>query len=163
MTTKQATDWIHQLAPAETGDPSSRRLPARNELEFVELIVPQQANHYGTLFGPNALALLGKAAFLVAARFTRQAVVMAAARQVDFLTPIPVGSLLSLHARVTRVGRTSLSVQVVATFDAAPGTRPEEVLRAEFEMVTVDELGRPCPVAPPPPAQELAFAAPASA
>ena len=127
-----------------------------------ELVPPAQANHYGTLFGPNALALLGKAAFLVAARFTRQSVVMAAAKQIDFLSPIPVGALVDFRARVTRVGRTSLSVQVVASFDSAPGTRADEVLRAEFEMVAVDELGRPCQVSPPRPAEELAFATPHS-
>jgi acyl-CoA thioesterase YciA len=163
MTTEQAMNWIHQLASADADDMAApKRRAARNELEITELILPQQANHYGTLFGPNALALLGKAAFLVCARFTRQSVVMAAAKQIDFLAPIPVGALVNVLARVTRVGRTSLSVQVVATFDSAPGTRPDDVLRAEFEMVTVDELGRPCPVSPPQPAQELAFAVPAS-
>ena len=156
-------NWINQLASATPGDAvSAKRSSDRDELQFTELILPAQANHYGTLFGPNALALLGKAAFLVAARFTRQPVVMAAARQVDFLSPIPVGALVDFRARVTRVGRTSLSVQVVASFDSAPGTRPGEVLRAEFEMVAVDELGRPCPVASPRPAEERAFAAPHS-
>ena len=153
-------NWINQLASATPGDAvSAKRSSDRDELQFTELILPAQANHYGTLFGPNALALLGKAAFLVAARFTRQSVVMAAARQIDFLSPIPVGALVDFRARVTRVGRTSLSVQVVARFDSAPGTRPDEVLRAEFEMVAVDELGRPCPVRPPRSAEELAFAA----
>jgi acyl-CoA thioesterase YciA len=159
MTTKQPMNWINQLASATADDTAfAKRLPARDELEFTELILPAQANHYGTLFGPNALALLGKAAFLVAARFTRQSVVMAAAKQIDFLAPIPVGALVTFHARVTRVGRTSLSVQVLAMFDGAPGTRPGEVLRAEFEMVAVDEFGRPCPVATPGPAQEPSFA-----
>ena len=111
-------NWIDQLAPAAAdADRSARRLPARNEVAFTELILPAQANHYGTLFGPNALALLGKAAFLVAARFTRQSVVMASAKQADFLAPIPVGALVNFVARVTRVGRTSLSVRVLATLD----------------------------------------------
>ena len=163
MTTQQPMNWINQLGAMTDDRPgTARRLPARNELEFTELILPQQANHYGTLFGPNALALLGKAAFLVAARFTRQSVVMAGAKQIDFLAPIPVGALVNFHARVTRVGRTSLSVQVLATFDSAPGTRPDEVLRAEFEMVAVDERGRPCPVSAPQAAEELSFDAPVS-
>ena len=154
-------DWIHHLAPpaSELAGPGPRRLQP-NELELAELILPQQANHYGTLFGPNALALLGKAAFLVAARTTRQPVVMAAARQVDFLAPVPVGALLCVSARVTRVGRTSMSVQVHARFDTAPGTRAEDVLRGEFEMVTVDEAGRPCEVNLPRKAVDVASAAP---
>ncbi len=157
-------DWIHQIAPkTPLTEPvaASRRRPD-NELELTELVLPQQANHCGTLFGPNALALLGKAAFLVAARYTRQSVVMAAAGQIEFLAPIPVGALLRVLARVTRVGRTSMSVQVSAAFDTAPGIRADEVLRGEFAMVAVDELGRPTTVQPPARTQELAFAAPAA-
>ena len=157
-------DWIHQIAPKTplTGlDAAPHPRPA-NELELTELILPQQANHYGTLFGPNALALLGKAAFLVAARFARQSVVMAAASQIEFLAPIPVGALVRVLARVTRVGRTSMSVQVIATFDTAPGTRADEVLRGEFQMVVVDELGRPTAVHVSARTEDHAFAAPAA-
>ena len=168
MIMPQTSTWIQGLAPgassaeADDGLQDARRRRPANELELTELVLPQQANHYGTLFGPNALALLGKAAYLVAARYTRQSVVMAAARQIDFLAPIPVGALVNLVARVTRVGRRSMSVQVVAAFDTAPGTNPEEVLRGEFEMVTVDEAGRPCALQPPAKTEELAFAAPAA-
>ena len=44
---------------------------------FVELVFPDQANHYGTLFGGAALSLMGKAAFVAATRHARRAVVMA--------------------------------------------------------------------------------------
>ncbi len=135
-------DWLSRLVT--TSD---------HELTLTELVLPQQANHYGTLFGPNALALLGKAAYLAAARATQQPVVMASARQVDFLAPVPVGALLHLKARVTHVGRSSLTVEVRAALDAAPGTPATEVLHGSFEMVTVDELGRPTPLRTPTPAQ----------
>ncbi len=142
-------DWISQLdrPDAATATPVEGALPVpRHELHLTELVLPRQANHYGTLFGPDAMALLGKAAFLVAARHSQQAVVMASATQIDFLQPVPVGTLLNVHARVVRVGRSAMTVRVSAAFDAAPGTRPEPVLRGDFEMVTVDALGRPCPV-----------------
>jgi acyl-CoA hydrolase len=168
MQTPPNTTWIHGIASGRTprSDREDAMRPPRalqaNELELTELILPELANHYGTLFGPNALAMLGKAAFLVATRYTRQSVVMAAVKQVDFLAPVPVGALLRVHARVTRVGNKSLSVQVLASFDTAPGTRADEVLRGEFEMVTVDEAGRPCAVQPPEKIAELSFAAPAA-
>ena len=41
---------------------------ATEETRFVEMIFPEQANHYGTLFGGHALSLLGKAAFVAATR-----------------------------------------------------------------------------------------------
>lgn len=130
-------DWIKALAATP-----------RNELTRTELVLPQQANHYGTLFGPEALALLGKTAYLAAARFSQQSVVMAASRGIEFLAPIAIGSLLHFHARVVRLGRSSMTVDVRAVPDAAPGTKPQEVLRGSFEMVAVDASGRPAPLDP---------------
>ena len=160
MTMPPRTTWLPGAAADDAA--STRPRLSANELELTELILPEQANHYGTLFGPNGLAMLAKAAFLVATRYTRQSVVMAAARQVDFLAPVPVGALLRLHARVTRVGRRSLSVQVLASLDTAPGIRADEVLRGEFEMVAVDEAGRSCAVQVPDSVERLPFAAPAA-
>ena len=120
-----------------------------DRLTLTELILPEQSNHYGTLFGPNGLALLGKAAYLVATRYTRQAVVMAGATRIEFLRPVPVGAVLKIRAQIVRVGNTSLTARIQADFDAAPGTRAEPVLRGDFDMVTVDEQGRPTKVDAP--------------
>lgn len=130
-------DWIKSLAMAPL-----------DELHQTELVRPQQANHYGTLFGPEALALLGKTAYLAAARFCEQPVVMAAAKGISFLAPAPVGALLHLHARVCGLGRSSMTVEVRALLDAAPGTLGTEVLRASFVMVAVDHHGRSTAASP---------------
>src|SRR5277367_1177501 len=79
---------------------------------FVELIFPEQANHYGTLFGGNALSLMGKAAFVAATRHARCSVVMATSDKVQFHEPVRVGELVELTARVERVGRSSMTVAV---------------------------------------------------
>ena len=49
------------------------------EIRLVDVVFPDRANHYGTLFGGNALQLMGKAAFIAATRRARQHVVMASA------------------------------------------------------------------------------------
>lgn len=80
--------------------------PAVNAVEptrFVELVFPDQANHYGTLFGGAALSLMGKAAFVAATRRARRAVVMANSDKVQFHEPVRVGELVELTARVERV------------------------------------------------------------
>lgn len=64
---------------------------------FVELIFPDQANHYGTLFGGAALSLMGKAAFVAATRRARRAVVMANSDKVQFHEPVHVGELVELN------------------------------------------------------------------
>ena len=81
-------DWIRQIAPKT---PLTGPTPRRSGGRPTSSNSPSgscRSNHDGTLFGPNALALLGKAAFLVAARTTRQSVAMAAASQIDFLAPV---------------------------------------------------------------------------
>ncbi len=156
-------NWIQHLAaprPASAGHEREPELPRLDELTLTELVLPEQSNHYGTLFGPNALALLGKAAFLVATRYTRQSIVMAAAKGIDFVQPVPVGAVLKLHGRITRTGRCSLTARVIGCFDAAPGVVADEVLRGDFEMVAVDAQGRPTPLTPVLPAGAKAQALP---
>jgi hypothetical protein len=60
--------------------PSGRELPCvhcESMKRITEVILPEHANQYGTLFAGNALNLLLKAAFLAASRHTRRDVVMA--------------------------------------------------------------------------------------
>lgn len=152
--------WTQHLSADTTGNAPPTAMPRLDTLTLTELVLPEQSNHYGTLFGPNGLALMGKAAYLVATRFTRQAVVMAAANHIQFLQPVPVGAVIKIDAQIVRVGCSSLTARVIASLDAAPGTRCNEAFQGEFEMVTVDEHGRPAPITAPAfnTAQEAALA-----
>jgi acyl-CoA hydrolase len=109
----------------------------------MEIVLPSAANHYGTLFGPNALSLLGRAAFFAATRFCGQSIVMAAANTVEFFAPIPVGALLDVRAQVIHVGCSSLRVRVRALRTDTTVL----ALRGEFTLVAVDASGHPTEVA----------------
>lgn len=111
-------------------------------LELTEIVFPAHANHYGTLFGGSALLLMSKAAFLAARAFAKSDVVMARCGDAQFLTPVPVGSVLRLRAWITRVGRSSLTVCVSGTAEQL-GREPQPALQSLFEMVVVDQNGRP--------------------
>ena len=67
-------------------------------VELTEIVFPAEANHYGTLFGGNALQLMAKAAFLAARDAAARDVVMAGVTDVRFLAPVPVGHVLTLRA-----------------------------------------------------------------
>ena len=107
------------------------QMVAHNEEQtrFVEMIFPEQANHYGTLFGGHALSLMGKAAFVAATRRARQSVVMAASGKIEFHEPIRVGEL----------------VELVIREDLINGRR-QSAVHGTFEMVAVNEFGRPVPI-----------------
>jgi acyl-CoA hydrolase len=120
---------------------------APTETRFVEMIFPEQSNHYGTLFGGTALSLMGKAAFVAASRRARCAVVMAASDKVDFHFPVKVGQVVELHAAVERVGRSSMTVIVDVVAETLLTGERALAMRGRFEMVAVDEHGHPIPIA----------------
>ena len=115
---------------------------------FIEMVFPEQANHYGTLFGGAALSLMGKAAFVAATRRARQAVVMATSDKVRFHEPVHVGELVEFTATVERVGRSSMTVAVEVIAETLVTGRRRVAMRGSFEMVAVDDAGRPTPIAP---------------
>lgn len=114
--------------------------------QLTEIIFPEQANHYGTLFGGHALQLMAKAAFLAARSAAQRDVVMAGVSDVQFLAPVPVGHVLTLRAWVSRIGRSSLTVCVTGLAETL-GAPQDEVLKGVFDMVAVDGKGRPAPIA----------------
>jgi acyl-CoA hydrolase len=113
----------------------------------VELVFPEHANHYGTLFGGHALSLMGKAAFVAATRRARCAVVMATSDKVEFHEPVRVGELVELTALVERVGRSSMTVAVKVIAERLVSGQRRIAMQGLFEMVAVDEAGRPTPIA----------------
>jgi acyl-CoA hydrolase len=107
------------------------------------MVFPEQANHYGTLFGGNVLSLMGKAAFVAATRHARCPIVMGSSDQVKFHLPVRVGELVELTAKVERQGRTSLIVVVEMMAEELLTGRRRIAARGSFQMVAVDESGRP--------------------
>ena len=82
--------------------------------ELTELVLPAQANHYGTLFAGQALSMLAQAAFTAASRHARSNVVLAGVENLRFTAPVPVGNLFIMAARVISAGRSSMVVEVIA-------------------------------------------------
>lgn len=119
---------------------------AESEVRLVELIFPHQANHIGTLFGGNALALMDKAAFLSATRYARKSMVTVASDRVEFKVPVRVGQLVELLARVTRVGRTSLTVAVEMYAEELLSRQRALATTGSFVFVAIDDVGQPVPI-----------------
>jgi acyl-CoA hydrolase len=117
------------------------------ETRFAEIVFPEQANHYGTLFGGTALNLMSKAAAIAAARRAGGSVVMARSDRVDFHMPVAVGQLVELVARVERVGRSSMTVKVEVIAETLGKGDGKVAMRGSFEMVAVDDNGRPLAIA----------------
>lgn len=112
------------------------------ETRLVEMVFPNQTNHYGTLFGGQALALMDKAAFITASRFARTTVVTASSERCDFHLPVRQGQLVELISRVVATGNTSITVEVdLYAEDLLSGDR-RRCTRGRFVLVALDAHGQ---------------------
>src|SRR6186713_1874921 len=84
----------------------------KSETRIFKAVFPNTTNHYDTLFGGTAMALMDEVAFITATRFSRQTMVTISSDKIDFKKPIPGGTIVELVGRVTNVGNTSLKVDV---------------------------------------------------
>ena len=113
------------------------------EARLLNMVFPDHTNHLGTLFGGQALAWMDMASFIAAARYARTTVVTARSEQVDFNQPIHKGDLVEVIARLVKVGRSSMNVEVeVVTENLLTGER-KLCTRGLFVMIALDALGRP--------------------
>lgn len=109
---------------------------------LIDIVFPGQTNHTGTLFGGEALAMMDKAAFVVASRYSRRNVVTARAERTDFSVAIQVGRLVEVEATVVGTGRSSMVVEVeLYAEDLLTGDR-HLATQGRFVMVALDAHGR---------------------
>ncbi len=111
------------------------------------LAMPADTNPAGDIFGGWIMAQIDLAGGILASRRARGRVVTVAMNAFEFLEPVFVGDLVSCYGHVVRVGRTSLTLQLVAYAERA--SDPGEVVKvteATATFVAVDEQRRPRPV-----------------
>jgi acyl-CoA hydrolase len=109
---------------------------------------PTDANIAGSVHGGAVMKLCDEAAATAAVRHCRHMVVTAAMGRMTFLLPIRLGQLLTFHASVNAVWRTSMEVGVrVVAEDIATGD-VQHTNSAYLTMVAIDATGRPVEVPP---------------
>lgn len=116
---------------------------AASETRIFKAVFPNTTNHYDTLFGGTAMQLMDEVAFITATRYSRQRMVTVSSDRIDFKRPIPGGTIVELHGRVTYIGTTSLKVRVDIHVEQMYADEREKAVSGEFTFVAVDEEKRP--------------------
>jgi uncharacterized protein (TIGR00369 family) len=111
-----------------------------------EIVFPTDVNHYGTLFGGKAVAMMDVVASIAAMRAAHKPVVTASIDRIDFKEPIRQGDLVETIARVVKIGRTSITLEVELWRVLADSGRRRLSTVGKFVMVAVDRHGKPTPV-----------------
>lgn len=88
-------------------------LPVRySQTTITELMIPAYANFGGKIHGGILLSLMDKVAYACASKHSSNYCVTVTVDKVEFLQPVEVGELVSLHASVNYVGRSSMVVGI---------------------------------------------------
>jgi acyl-CoA hydrolase len=84
----------------------------QSQTTITELMIPAYANFGGKIHGGIILSLMDKVAYACSSKHAGSYCVTVSVDRVDFRQPIEVGELVSLHASVNYVGKTSMIVGI---------------------------------------------------
>lgn len=109
---------------------------------------PGDINSNGHIFGGWVLSQMDIAAGIVASREANGRVATVAIDAMEFLAPILLHDLISVYARVERIGRTSIAIRIEVVASRERGTQEVKVTGGLFTFVALNEENRPRPIRP---------------
>ncbi|MFN0049648.1 MAG: acyl-CoA thioesterase [Cytophagales bacterium] len=110
---------------------------------ITELMVPAYANFGGKIHGGILLSLMDKVAYATASKHAETYCVTVTVDKVDFLQPVEVGELVSMHASVNYVGNTSLVVGIRVESENVKTGVVKHTNSSYFTMVAKDDNDKP--------------------
>lgn len=108
------------------------------------VVLPNDGNHYGGIFGGALLSLMDRTAYIAARKYAQGDLVTVALDNVVFKNPVKVGDTAEISAHVSYVGKTSVEVCVGVMSEGKIA-----VQNAYFTYVNIDAKGKPIPVVQP--------------
>ena len=122
-------------------------LPADRQLVLRVMPMPADANGNGDIFGGWIMAQVDLAGAVLPARIAKGRIATVAVNEFVFKQPVSIGDLLSFYARVERVGRTSVTVNVEVYAERNPANlHVVKVTEANLTYVAIDREGQPRPI-----------------
>lgn len=133
----------------------SPKHPSESLTILTDLVLPSETNPLNNLFGGELLARMDRAASIAARRHSRRITVTASVNHVAFNRSIPLGSVVTIEAKVSRAFHSSMEIFLdVWIEDRESGIRTK-ANEAIYTFVAVNETGNPVAVPPIEPQTEL--------
>ena len=117
--------------------------PSNSKTIVTDLVLPSETNAINTLFGGELLARMDRAASITAQRHSEQIVVTASVNHVAFNHAIPLGSIVTIEAKVSRAFNSSMEVYLDVWYTDNNFNAPIKSNEAIFTFVAVDEQRKP--------------------
>lgn len=112
-------------------------------------MLPKDTNAYGTIFGGVILSYIDLAGGIEVRRHHNERIVTKSMREVVFVAPVFLGDLVTFYTRTTRIGTTSVCIEVEVEVERLGPNGNREVVKvteAEVVYVAIDNSGNPTPI-----------------
>lgn len=131
------------------------KLPSESRTTMTDLVLPSETNPLNNLFGGELLARMDRAASIAARRHSRRIVVTASVNHVAFNKAIPLGSVVTVEAAVSRAFKSSMEIFIDVWIEDRESGRRSKANEAIYTFVAVDETGTPVKIPPLEPESDL--------
>jgi len=120
----------------------------QSEVALAQVMLPSDANGQGNVHGGTIMKLVDTAGGIAAIRHARRRVVTVIMDSMTFLQPVYVGDLVTVRARLTWTGTSSMEAEVRVDAENVLTGRVTHTSTAYLVYVALDDDGKPCPVPP---------------
>ena len=122
------------------------KFPSESLTVLTDLVLPSETNPLNNLFGGELLARMDRAASIAARRHSRRITVTASVNHVAFNRAIPLGSVVTVEAKVSRSFKSSMEIFIDVWIEDRESGSKTKANEAIYTFVAVDETGRPVEV-----------------
>ena len=122
---------------------SQLKTPSESLTVLTDIVLPGETNPLGNLFGGELLARMDRACSIAARRHSRRIVVTASVNHVAFSKAVPVGSVVTIEAKVSRAFSSSMEVYVDVWVEDRVSQHRTKVNEGIYTFVAVDTTGAP--------------------
>lgn len=119
------------------------KTPKESLTILTDLVLPGETNYLDNLFGGELLARMDRACSIAARRHSSRIVVTASVNHVAFNKSVPVGSVVTLEAKVSRAFKSSMEIYVDVWIEDRQSGLRTKVNEGIYTFVAVDETGKP--------------------
>ena len=120
-----------------------------------DLVLPGETNMLENLFGGELLARMDRAASIAAGRHSNSITVTASVNHVAFNQAVPLGSVVTVEASVSRAFSTSMEVYIDVWIESRFSGQRSKANEGVYTFVALDDMGKPTKVPPLKPETEL--------
>lgn len=113
---------------------------------MTDLVLPGETNPLDNLFGGELLARMDRASSIAARRHCNRITVTASVNHVVFSKAVPVGSVLTIEAKVSRAFHSSMEIFVDVWMEDRESGERTKVNEGIYTFVAVDRTGSPVKV-----------------